>query len=161
MLNIAIADEKDGFAILDTFQLFAENYLLNLDYNIWVNEFFDGNLGLFIVNEFSNKEFVKKSLSLISENGMIILNADTPVKYNLSLNRPIPLITYGFNPKSSVTASSVSEYGVQCCIQREIKDFYGNIIEPQEFYISPLGKNKNVYNLLSVVSILLLLGNKF
>jgi len=54
------------------------------------------------------------------------------------------LITYGFNMKASVTASSVSDESLQVCIQRGFESIKGSRFGPQEFktdcpsFVSPL-----------------------
>ena len=54
------------------------------------------------------------------------------------------VITYGFNGRASVTASSVSDEALQVCIQRSFVSLNGSAYEPQEFkaacpsFVSPL-----------------------
>ena len=55
------------------------------------------------------------------------------------------LITYGLNPLSTVTASSIrmgeEETAFFCCLQRSIATLKGNILEPQEFSVTiPTGE---------------------
>ena len=60
------------------------------------------------------------------------------------------ILTYGLNQKSTVTISSVSENGVLICIQRNIEDIYGHIIEVQEDAIDIINiSNKDLYSLLA------------
>ena len=46
------------------------------------------------------------------------------------------LITYGFNNKVCVTASSVMENEIQICVQRDLPTLSGRSIEQQEFGVS-------------------------
>ena len=55
------------------------------------------------------------------------------------------LITYGLNPLSTVTASSIcteeEETSFFCCLQRSIVTLKGNLLDPQEFSVSvPAGE---------------------
>jgi len=64
-----------------------------------------------------------------------VLNCD--IKENLSLleNLDLMLITYGYNSKATITASSVEESKMMICLQRNIINVYKEKIEPQEFQI--------------------------
>lgn len=64
-----------------------------------------------------------------------VLNCD--IKENLSLleNLDLMLITYGYNSKATITASSVEENKMMICLQRNITNVYQENIEPQEFEI--------------------------
>lgn len=71
-----------------------------------------------------------------------IVNADKrfPVCAGHSL-----LITYGLNPLSTVTASSIQQGEEEttffCCLQRSIATLKGSILEPQEFSVRlPVGQ---------------------
>ena len=70
-------------------------------------------------------------------NIITMLNTDEPIPlYNPSS----VVITYGLNPLSTVTASSIStEEGLtcfSCCLQRSIVTLRGEILEPQEFPVA-------------------------
>ncbi|MDR2649111.1 MAG: hypothetical protein LBB94_05265, partial [Clostridiales bacterium] len=43
------------------------------------------------------------------------------------------LITYGFNSKVCVTASSVTENEIQICVQRDLPTLRGGRVDQQEF----------------------------
>lgn len=64
-----------------------------------------------------------------------VLNSD--IKENLSLldNLDLMLITYGYNQKATITASSVAENKMMICLQRSIKNVYQEEVEPQEIEI--------------------------
>lgn len=64
-----------------------------------------------------------------------VLNSD--IKENLSLldNLDLMLITYGYNQKATITASSVAENKMMICLQRSIKNVYNEEVEPQEIEI--------------------------
>ena len=67
------------------------------------------------------------------------------------------VITFGFNPKSTITASSVED-DILLCIQRNIKDIEGKTIEQQEMKITFFGENIgiNTNNLMGISAIMLL-----
>ena len=64
-----------------------------------------------------------------------ILNSD--IKENLSIldNLNLMLITYGYNQKATITASSIDESKMMICLQRSIKNVHQEEIEPQEIQI--------------------------
>ena len=81
-----------------------------------------------------NKELINKNLESILLNAeYLILNSDINVKLVENLN--LKVITYGFNSKATVTASSITEEEMLVCIQRNIVDMYNNKFEPQEINI--------------------------
>jgi len=66
----------------------------------------------------------------MSEHSYLVVNADSPVISPPSCNG---IITYGFNGKASVTASSITDGTLQVCIQRSFKSLGQHFYEPQEF----------------------------
>ena len=64
-----------------------------------------------------------------------IINSD--IKDNLPIldNLNLMVITYGYNQKATVTASSVEENKIMICLQRSIRNVYQEEIEPQEIEI--------------------------
>jgi hypothetical protein len=65
----------------------------------------------------------------------LIVNADDNKIFPLLENsgNKAKLITYGFNNRACITASSVTNDGVQICIQRGFTAMDGAECEPQEF----------------------------
>ena len=83
-----------------------------------------------------NKELINKNLEIDDtdlDGEKVILNSDINVKLVENLN--LKVITYGFNSKATVTASSITEEEMLVCIQRNIVDMYNNKFEPQEINI--------------------------
>lgn len=82
---------------------------------------------------------------------------DIELKNNIKLN----VITFGFNQKSTITASSVED-GLIICIQRMILDKNRNCIEPQEIQVKINNKNmsKNTHNSMGIAGIMLIYGIK-
>ena len=64
-----------------------------------------------------------------------VINSD--IKENLSIleNLNLMLITYGYNRKATITASSIEENNMMICLQRSIKNVYQEEVEPQEIEI--------------------------
>lgn len=94
----------------------------------------------------SNLEKYKKTNNfekVISNSAISLINAD--IKDNLKIldNVKGRVITYGFNPKSTITVSSVNEENISICIQRIIEDVNNNKIEPIE-YVTNIENVENV-----------------
>ncbi len=99
------------------------------------------------------KDAYKYMSEIISNVKYLIINADIDIKIlrEVSIKEPISLITFGFNPKSTVTISSVNEDKIIVCVQRNITKTNQNIIETQEKEIKiDKGTNRKIYNNLSV-----------
>lgn len=70
---------------------------------------------------------------------VIIVNSDSPGAMKLALNRGGQIITYGFNPKSSITASSVLDNNIMIYVQRAIYTITGDSVFPGEFSLEGAG----------------------
>ncbi len=87
----------------------------------------------------NKKELIENLFLLTDDKGTVILNADDYERISLLQGKRYSVLTYGFNSKASITASSIGE-GIYrenyiCCLQRTLLTKCGNIIEPQEFEI--------------------------
>ena len=80
---------------------------------------------------------------IIQNSYILVINTD--IKDNLKVldNLNGMVITYGFNPKATVTASSVNDDNISICIQRIIEDIKGEKIEPIE-YVEDITGFKNI-----------------
>ena len=90
---------------------------------------------------------------LINRVNYLIINADIRIEIlsKISINIPIKLITYGFNPKSTITISSIKEEKIIVSIQRELISANNKKIEIQEKEIDiSQKKDKKVYTNLVV-----------
>ena len=90
---------------------------------------------------------------IISNVKYLIINSDVKISNleKLSINKPVKIITFGFNSKTTVTISSINEEKIVLSIQRNIEKVDKKIIETQEKVIEILNNhNKNVYNNLAV-----------
>lgn len=96
---------------------------------------------------------------IIKNSRYLILNADIELQLKMEEHIELNIITFGFNPKSTITASSVEE-NILICIQRNLKDINNKMLEQQEIKISFFEENIgiNTNNLIGISSILLLYG---
>jgi hypothetical protein len=69
----------------------------------------------------------------LGSDDFLIVNSDDKNIFPLPENVPAKLITYGFNNRACITASSVTNDGVQVCVQRGFKGMDGVEREPHEF----------------------------
>jgi len=63
----------------------------------------------------------------------LVVNADDKAIFPLLPQSKATLITYGFNGRACITASSVTDDGLQVCIQRAFQGIDGEERLPQEF----------------------------
>lgn len=95
---------------------------------------------------------------IITKVKCLIVNADEEINLNLLQETNIKVITYGFNTKSTVTASSVKEDSILLCVQRNIQNLEGDNIELQEFNINKANAKTPTNILMGMATILLLYG---
>ena len=100
---------------------------------------------IIITKEFKNEEMLKK---LIQKAKYVIINSDIE-----GINAEV--VTYGFNSKATITASSVEEDEIMLCLQRNLKTKNGKNLEPEEIRV-PLYENTNCS--MAIGTILLLYG---
>jgi len=103
-----------------------------------------------ITRKFKDIENLKELLKGVK---YIIINSDIETNLELLDDIEATIITYGFNSKATITASSVSDDEILLCIQRNITNKEGKIIEPQEIKVEII---ENTNCTLAVQSVLLL-----
>ena len=90
---------------------------------------------------------------IISNAEYLILNGDVEINIlkKMKIEKPIKLITFGFNSKSTITISSIKDDKMIVCVQRDIEKINGEIVEMQEkeIGISEIN-NKKIYNKLVI-----------
>ncbi len=86
-----------------------------------------------------SKEFVEEIL----KDARYLLMQDNINDIQFHLEKEMNIITFGFNHKSTVTVSSVTEEYIVICIQRIMKRIDGKEIHPKEMII----QLKNQYNI--------------
>ena len=148
-----IAKKKDIQAIKN--KLLLENYEM-----IEINEQSIKNLKniqfdeiVFLKNINLQEEEYKYMKNIISKVQYLIMNADTEIEIfkHIEIDRPIKLITFGFNSKATITISSIKEEKVMICLQRNIQKSNNEMIEAQEKEIEIDKKSdKKIYNELTV-----------
>lgn len=85
---------------------------------------------------------------------MILVNTDEIDSVRVFGGRRGNLISYGFNSKASVTASSVRDNVVTVCIQRTLPTLSGGKIEQQEFNLTVNSEQRNnIAYLLAAVTV--------
>ena len=92
----------------------------------------------------------------------LVINADIDIdSLEIINNMKLNVITFGFNQKATVTASSVEE-NLMICLQRKIINVNKKVLEPQEIVIKITNKKllNNTHNLMGIASILLIYGEK-
>ena len=74
----------------------------------------------------------KEVLEKIVKNIKYLIIQDNINDIQFNLDKEINIITFGFNHKSTVTVSSVTEEDIVICIQRIINSINNNLIQPKE-----------------------------
>lgn len=98
-------------------------------------------------------DVVKK---ILSNSNNLIINSDIDIGMGTLEETNYNVITYGFNPKSTVTASSLENEEALICVQRNIRNKDNNIVEPQEIKVEKVDKKNNPYIIMSVEILTLL-----
>ena len=135
-------------------ELLKKNNILNENNVIFINEKNIDN----IKNVHFDTVIINREFKKIDELNHVLLNVKNIV-INMDLNidweelniREVNVITYGFNSKSSITISSVTDDDVLICVQRNINSNYGEI-ELQEIKI----ENNESYSIYDLIAILIL-----
>lgn len=83
----------------------------------------------------------------------LLINADIEInilKY-ITIEKPIKIITFGFNSKATISISSVNDEKIIVCLQRNLERVDNKIIESQEKEIKIFqDTNKKIHNKLVV-----------
>lgn len=110
-----------------------------------------------ITKEFENYDNLK---FILKNAANVIMNADIEENLKLLENLEVTVITYGFNQKSTVIASSVTEEEILICIQRQMKTIQKKLIEPQEVNINLIqnGLHDNIYSTIGMIVLFLVYG---
>ena len=115
-----------------------------------------------LVMNLNKVEQAEESLNELVKNAKYLaINADMESRLEIINNRELNIITFGFNSKATIIASSVEESFI-ISVQRKIIDIYNKIIEPQEIEVKIREKKltNNSHNLMGIASILLIYGKK-
>lgn len=106
---------------------------------------------IIINREFNDEDSLNK---LIAKSKYIIVNEDIDMAISLLNDVSSNIITYGFNSKSTITMSSLTEDSILICVQRNILSKQ-NEIEQQEISLSKEAETE-VYDIMLLISMLLI-----
>lgn len=98
-------------------------------------------------------EEYKYMSEIIAKAKYLIINGDIDIKIlkEIKIDKPVKIITFGFNTKSTIAISSVKDEKIIVCLQRDIEKINGDIIEIQEKEIKMRKQSpKKIYNNLSI-----------
>lgn len=104
----------------------------------------------------SSKDSVRTSIDHIKNDGFLIINSDMNVFGDILEGKSLHLVTYGFNSKAIITASSVGESPVDdyflCSLQRPNIDIKKRISEPQEYKVKRPQTTASDYEMLALIA---------
>lgn len=106
---------------------------------------------IIINKEIENLESLKENLINAK---YIIINSDLNIDLRILEGANSLIITYGFNLKSTITMSSITEDSVQICVQRNILNNKQNI-EQQEISLKK-EEEIDIYNIMLLIALLLI-----
>lgn len=101
-------------------------------------------------------EKIEELKELLKKSKYIIVNSDIETNLKILEDIEASIITYGFNSKATITASSVGDDEILLCIQRNITNNKGKVLEPQEIKVDMI---ENTNCTLAVESVLLIYKN--
>ena len=106
---------------------------------------------IFVENINLTEQEYKYMNEIISNSQYLIVNGDIDIGIlkKIDVQKPMKLITFGFNSKSTITISSVNDDKIIVCVQRNIEKINGEILESQEKKIVAPNPKK-IYNSLVV-----------
>ena len=84
---------------------------------------------IILARKFKNIELLKK---MWENEAYVIINSDIENNLGILENVKATVLTYGFNSKSTITASSVEDEEIILCLQRALQTKNGKNLEPQE-----------------------------
>ena len=109
---------------------------------------------IIITRNFDNEILLKEILKKVQ---YLVINSDLPNILKLLEGIDALIITYGFNPKATITASSVTKENMVICLQRDVENKRGQMIETQEIKIET---KKDVYIMMACYAVYLMYHKK-
>jgi hypothetical protein len=105
---------------------------------------------------------LEKLFLMMEESNTVILNADDNEVFHFLKKMKGCVVTYGFNYRSDITASSIGdtlfENGFMCCLQKPIYSRSGIVIEPQEYRVDMELKDMDAYSVLAAAAFAVVAG---
>ena len=152
------------------FIFFDVDYLI-IDMIDFYNDYYESILNdikILIVTEFDtqNAEYLEKMqkvISRINEGGYIIFSSDNLDETNLKWGDIYP-ITYGFNGKTTVTASSIDDMNgleFSYCLQRSLATISNEVVRPFEKPMCVSGDYDDITYYMAAFTCIIILGLKF
>jgi hypothetical protein len=114
---------------------------------------------ILVLNGYTDNITTDKWVKKLKRHNIAVINADERMLYNFLPGIRCEVLTYGFNPKACVTASSVTEdtgTAVQVAVLRSFQSLTGDFILQQEFCVGLAQRNVNVAEVLASVVVSLL-----
>lgn len=99
-----------------------------------------------------NNEILKK---IIDNSKYLVINTDIDNDLKILDKIETNVITYGFNSKTTITASSIKPEEILVCIQRNIKNINNKIIEQQDKKVD-INEKYNINYMLGIIAILII-----
>lgn len=87
---------------------------------------------ILVARSFENTEILKK---MLESSTYVVINSDIENNFELIEDLNATVVTYGFNSKATITASSVGDEEMMICLQRTIRNKNNENIEPQEIKV--------------------------
>ncbi len=110
----------------------------------------------------SDAAYMRRLFTLLDKKGTAIVNADNAELIRMLEGMEHYTVTYGFNPKASVTTSSVGDEiykdNFMCCLQRTVSTRNGGLVEPQEYKVNIGSRELDNYNVLAAASFAIVNG---
>lgn len=137
-----------------------EANFIDLNLNV-IENFKNIKFDIVLISDLENYTKSNNLEKILSSLEICVINAD--IKRNLEFLDVIRgiVVTYGFNPKSTITASSINDNNISICIQRVIETVDKKKIEPIE-YVEVIDSKENIEtsDIIGIKAIELLLSNK-
>lgn len=110
----------------------------------------------------TNKDNFSHAIRHIKKDGFLLINSDILLFQDILEGKALHFVTYGFNSKANITASSVgdghSEEFFLCSLQRPNINIRKEVAEPQEFKFKRFYPNASDYEMLAVIALAIVLG---
>ena len=103
-------------------------------YHITENRCFEPKINVLVAD--SSDLLLPNLIQSLTNEDFLIINTDEVDIFATLERNCAKVITYGFNSRACITASSVTDDSLQLCIQRAFVDWTGKVRSPQEFSAS-------------------------
>lgn len=156
-MNIGVIAESDFFDIGVIIKKTYEN-VFNGDFIKFITLTDDNKIDVLILDNISSEEILSCYFKKLHSKSIVISNVDNKKLINRVAKENFELITFGFNPKATITISSFiigNKDTATFCIQRDFSTIKENYFFEQEFIIN--SSNISEFDLLLAVSTLIIL----